>query len=56
MHIGIIGVGLTGHGIARNDLLRGGFALNFLDHPGNQPIDDITAPAPPQPTSQRHRT
>ncbi|MFC4667395.1 NAD(P)-dependent oxidoreductase [Seohaeicola nanhaiensis] len=43
MHVGIIGVGLMGHGIARNVLSRGGFALSFLDHPGNQPTDEIRA-------------
>lgn len=43
MHVGIIGVGLMGHGIARNVLKRGGFALSFLDHPGNQPTDEIIA-------------
>lgn len=43
MHVGIIGVGLMGHGIARNVLERGGFALSFLDHPGNQPTDEIIA-------------
>lgn len=42
MHVGIIGVGLMGHGIARNVLGRGGFPLSFLDHPGNQPVDEIT--------------
>lgn len=42
MNVGIIGVGLMGHGIARNVLARGGFALNFLDHPGNQSVDEIT--------------
>ncbi|GAB5430979.1 MAG: NAD(P)-dependent oxidoreductase [Epibacterium sp.] len=43
MHVGIIGVGLMGHGIARNVLSRGGFALSFLDHPGNQPVDEIVS-------------
>ncbi|MEO9779415.1 MAG: NAD(P)-dependent oxidoreductase [Sedimentitalea sp.] len=43
MHVGIIGVGLMGHGIARNILMRGGFTLSFLDHPGNQPTDDLTS-------------
>ncbi|SNR68016.1 NAD(P)-dependent oxidoreductase [Puniceibacterium sediminis] len=43
MHVGIIGIGLMGHGIARNVLSRGGFPLSFLDHPGNQPVDEITA-------------
>lgn len=41
MNVGIIGVGLMGHGIARNVLRRGGFKLTFLDHPGNQPADEI---------------
>lgn len=41
MHVGIIGVGLMGHGIARNVLLQGGFGLSFLDHPGNQPVDEL---------------
>lgn len=39
--VGIIGVGLMGHGIAKNVLARGGFPLAFLDHPGNQPVDDL---------------
>ncbi|WP_417702104.1 NAD(P)-dependent oxidoreductase [Pseudophaeobacter sp.] len=41
MHVGIIGVGLMGHGIARNVLLKGGYSLSFLDHPGNQPTEEI---------------
>ncbi|MGI3169387.1 NAD(P)-dependent oxidoreductase [Pseudooceanicola sp. C21-150M6] len=43
MHVGLIGLGLMGHGIARNVLKRGGFGLSFLDHPGNQPSDEIIA-------------
>ncbi len=49
--IGLIGVGLMGHGIARN-ILRHGYSLVLLEHPGNQPIDDLvgrgasTAPTP----------
>ncbi|WP_050525760.1 NAD(P)-dependent oxidoreductase [Pseudorhodobacter aquimaris] len=43
MQVGIIGVGLMGHGIARNVLKRGGFALRFLDHPGNQPVEELTS-------------
>ncbi|MBW3099005.1 NAD(P)-dependent oxidoreductase [Pseudohoeflea coraliihabitans] len=43
MKVGIIGVGLMGHGIARNVLKRGRFTLSFLDHPGNQPVDEIRA-------------
>ena len=41
MKVGIIGVGLMGQGIARNVMRRGGFALSFLDHPGNQPTDEL---------------
>jgi 3-hydroxyisobutyrate dehydrogenase-like beta-hydroxyacid dehydrogenase len=41
MNVGIIGVGLMGHGIARNVLMRGRFPLFFLDHPGNQPAGDL---------------
>ena len=40
MRVGIIGVGLMGHGIALN-VLKGGFALAMMDHPGNQPVDDL---------------
>ncbi|MGK7653879.1 NAD(P)-dependent oxidoreductase [Roseovarius sp. B08] len=43
MQVGIIGVGLMGHGIARNILMQSDFALSFLDHPGNQPTDDLVA-------------
>lgn len=38
--VGLIGVGLMGHGIAAS-ILRGGHALCFLDHPGNQPVEDL---------------
>lgn len=40
--IGIIGVGLMGHGIALNVVTKG-WPLGFLDHPGNQPVDDLLA-------------
>lgn len=40
--IGMVGVGLMGHGIASN-LLRHGHALTVLDHPGNQPLDALVA-------------
>ncbi|MGQ7246056.1 NAD(P)-dependent oxidoreductase [Halomonas sp. V046] len=42
VHVGLIGVGLMGHGIATS-LLRAGHRLTFLDHPGNQPTDDLRA-------------
>lgn len=41
MHVGIIGVGHMGHGIARNVLSRGGFPVTFLDHPGNRPVEEL---------------
>lgn len=41
-HIGLIGVGLMGHGIALN-IAREGYALTVLEHPGNQPLDDLRA-------------
>ena len=40
--IGLIGVGMMGHGIASN-LLRHGHALTVLDHPGNQPLATLVA-------------
>lgn len=40
--VGMVGVGLMGHGIATS-LLRAGHRLSFLDHPGNQPVDDLLA-------------
>ena len=40
--VGLIGVGLMGHGIATN-ILKGGYALRFLDHPGNRPAADLVA-------------
>jgi len=42
LSIGLIGCGLMGHGIAKN-LLLAGHALMILDHPGNQPTDDLVA-------------
>lgn len=38
--VGVIGVGLMGHGIARN-VQRAGWPIAFLDHPGNQSVDDL---------------
>lgn len=40
--IGLIGVGMMGHGIASN-LLKHGHPLVLLNHPGNQPTDDLVA-------------
>ncbi|RKK03043.1 NAD(P)-dependent oxidoreductase [Pseudoroseomonas wenyumeiae] len=38
--IGMIGIGLMGHGIAWN-IAKAGYGLTILDHPGNQPTDDL---------------
>lgn len=40
--VGIVGVGLMGHGIA-SSLLRAGHQVSFLEHSGNQPVDDLLA-------------
>jgi len=40
--IGIVGVGLMGHGIASN-LQKNNWQIGFVDHPGNQPTDDLIA-------------
>ena len=40
--IGMIGIGMMGHGIASN-LVKRGHALCVLSHAGNQPIDDLLA-------------
>ncbi|MFZ9735219.1 MAG: NAD(P)-dependent oxidoreductase [Burkholderiaceae bacterium] len=40
--VGVIGVGLMGHGIAFN-LVTKGFKVSLLAHPGNQPLDELTA-------------
>ena len=39
--IGMIGIGLMGHGIARNVAKH--YPLVILDHPGNQPLDELQA-------------
>ncbi len=40
--IGLIGVGLMGSGIATS-LVRHGYPLTVLEHPGNQPLDQLVA-------------
>ncbi len=42
MKIGMIGIGLMGHGIASN-LVRHGHQLTVLEHAGNQPLDALLA-------------
>jgi 3-hydroxyisobutyrate dehydrogenase-like beta-hydroxyacid dehydrogenase len=41
-NVGMVGIGMMGHGIASN-LVRQDYALGFLEHPGNQPVDDLKA-------------
>ena len=40
--IGMVGIGMMGHGIAGN-VLKHGYALAVLEHPGNQPLDALKA-------------
>ncbi|WP_346299869.1 NAD(P)-dependent oxidoreductase [Halomonas sp. BM-2019] len=40
--VGMVGIGLMGHGIATN-IQRAGWPLAFLEHPGNQPVDELLA-------------
>ncbi|SAL06008.1 2-hydroxy-3-oxopropionate reductase [Caballeronia calidae] len=40
--IGMIGIGLMGHGIARN-VMKHGYPLTVVEHPGNQPLDELRA-------------
>ena len=40
--VGIVGVGLMGHGIA-SSLIRAGHQVSFLNHSGNQPVDELLA-------------
>ena len=42
MKIGMVGVGMMGHGIASN-LVKHGHDLAVLEHPGNQPLDALKA-------------
>ena len=39
-NVGLIGVGMMGIGIASN-LVKHGYPLSVLDHPGNQPLDSL---------------
>lgn len=40
--IGMVGIGLMGHGIATN-LAKHGYQLVLFEHPGNQPLDALKA-------------
>ncbi|RRH82812.1 NAD(P)-dependent oxidoreductase [Variovorax beijingensis] len=41
-NIGMIGIGMMGHGIASN-IVKHGYPLAVLEHPGNQPLDALKA-------------
>ena len=41
-HVGLIGVGLMGHGIGKNILAKG-FKLSVLAHRNRKPVDDLIA-------------
>jgi len=51
-NIGMVGIGLMGHGIARN-LVRRGHRLAVLEHPGNQPLGELKAAGVSTRTSAR---
>lgn len=40
--IGMIGIGMMGHGIASN-VVKHGYPLTVMEHPGNQPLDTLRA-------------
>jgi 3-hydroxyisobutyrate dehydrogenase-like beta-hydroxyacid dehydrogenase len=42
LRVGMVGIGMMGHGIASN-LSRHGHALRLFEHPGNQPLDALKA-------------
>jgi 3-hydroxyisobutyrate dehydrogenase-like beta-hydroxyacid dehydrogenase len=41
-NIGMVGIGLMGHGIASN-IVKRDYELAVFEHPGNQPLDDLKA-------------
>jgi 3-hydroxyisobutyrate dehydrogenase-like beta-hydroxyacid dehydrogenase len=41
-NVGMVGIGLMGHGIASN-IARHGHELSVLEHPGNQPLETLKA-------------
>ncbi len=40
--IGMVGIGMMGHGIASN-IVKRDYELGLFEHPGNQPLDTLTA-------------
>ena len=41
LRVGFIGVGLMGHGMAKNILERGGYPLTVLGHRNREPVEDL---------------
>jgi len=41
--IGMVGIGLMGHGIAKHICKQADYDFHFLEHAGNQPVDDLLA-------------
>lgn len=41
-NIGMVGIGMMGHGIASN-IVRRGYVLGLFEHTGNQPLNDLKA-------------
>ena len=39
--VGFIGVGLMGHGAAKNIMERGGYPLTILGHRNREPVEDL---------------
>jgi 3-hydroxyisobutyrate dehydrogenase len=42
MKIGMVGIGMMGHGIAAN-IVKHNYPMVLLEHPGNQPLQDLVA-------------
>lgn len=40
--IGMVGIGMMGHGIASN-IIKHGYPMVLLEHPGNQPLQELVA-------------
>ena len=41
-NVGMVGIGMMGHGIASN-IAKRGYGLGLFEHPGNQPLDALKA-------------
>ncbi|MDF2467221.1 MAG: putative 2-hydroxy-3-oxopropionate reductase [Ramlibacter sp.] len=49
-NVGMIGIGMMGHGIASN-VIKKGWPLAVLEHPGNRAPSSDRRISPPRPTS-----